>query len=674
MARPGDTSPAASEKNFGRVLDRQFAVDHSRASYGTDGLFAGGLTIGLPGPGPAAAPPTRPQYQMHTLTVTGNYRDGRPDTGDLVLLANVDNSGRLDFIDSMAAFFHGIAKFSVPAGHYFAIGFFFGSAAGGVPFPTTHGLDVAPQFTVAGNTRLRLNERTASSRITMVTPRPASVRDTAFVIFRRPRTGPLQSFGFANFRWLGGNAPIWVSPTGKASKRPSIGSMATVVDQRLAGPARAAPYEYDLAYQNLTGRIPSQRYVVRAASLAVIKARYYLARHGGFLSRVSNFPIQQGSLAFSYDPANVPGTRTIYSSAGPDLIWITSLYTAAGRYPGTLIQTDPARIYRSGQQVTENWNAYPLHPTPNVDVIGSGGEFGTLPSASRSGNTLSLDFTPFGDNTPGHVGAGFSNQSGTSKTTGTYEVDQNGKKISAGDAMAAAGGAPDLRLNVPLSPARSTIKFSLTAALGGRNSAGTPSDQSQTTWTWVSTHESGHHLPVGWFCPDLEPSCRAEPLLTLGYSIPDLSAHGLTRPGRQLINLTVGHLQLVKAAKITRATVQVSIDDGRTWHSAKAKATGAGRFRAALHRARRCLGNAPRPRAGRSRCHHHRDHHPRLPSRSARPGGGARRAVVGAKGGLPGREGRPDALLRPLHPPAEGRRRDGSRNTNYPEGLGSGRP
>jgi hypothetical protein len=359
---------AASEKKFGRALDRQFAADYSRASYGTDGLFAGGLTISLPGRNhPTAtrtATPTRPQYQMHTLTVTGNYRDGRPDTGDLVMLANVDNSGRLDFIDSMAPFFHGIAKFSVPAGHYFAIGFFFGSSSGGVPFPTTHGLDLVPQFTVAANTRLRLNERAASSRITMVTPRPASVRDTAFVIFRRPRTGPFQSFGFANFRWLGGNAPIWVSPTGKASKRPSIGSMATVVDQRLAGPAHAAPYEYDLAYQNLTGLIPPQRYVVRAASLAVIKARYYLARHGGFLSRVSNFPIQQGSLAFSYDPANVPGTRTIYSSAGPDLIWITSLYTAAGPYPGTLLQTDPARSYRPGQQVIENWNAYPLHPTP----------------------------------------------------------------------------------------------------------------------------------------------------------------------------------------------------------------------------------------------------------------------------------------------------------------------
>ena len=339
-----------------------------------------------------------------------------------------------------------------------------------------------------------------------------------------------------------------------------------------------------------------------------------------------------------------------------------------------MIQTDPARIYRSGQQVTENWNAYPLHPTPNVDVIGSGGEFGTLPSASRSGNTLSLDFTPFGDNTPGHVGAGFSNQSGTSKTTGTYEVDQNGKKISAGDAMAAARRGPDLRLNVPLSPARSTIKFSLTAALGGRNSAGTPSDQSQTTWTWVSTHESGHHLPVGWFCPDLEPSCRAEPLLTLGYSIPDLSAHGLTRPGRQLINLTVGHLQLVKAAKITRATVQVSIDDGRTWHSAKAKATGAGRFRAAF--------TAPAGAWVTLRAHAQDAAGATITetiTRAYRVAPRARAAAPAApssapKAACPVAKGRPDALLRPLHPPAEGRRRDGSRNTNYPEGLGSGRP
>ncbi|HET7014551.1 MAG TPA: S53 family peptidase [Streptosporangiaceae bacterium] len=586
---------AASEKKFGRALDRQFVVDRSEASYGTDGLFAGDLTIGLLGgavptvPASAApARPLRPQYQMRTLTVTGSYRDGRPDTGDLALLANVDNSGRLDILDSEAAFYHGIAKFSVPAGHYFAIGLFFGPSSNGAPFPAIHGLDIVPQFTVAGNTRLHLNEKAASSPITMVTPRPAKATDTSFLVFRRPRTGARQFFGFINFRWLGDNVPLWVSPT---TKRPGIGTMATIVDERLASPAKAAPYEYDLAYQNLRGLIPPQRYVVRASRLAVIKARYYLAGHGGFLSRVSSFPLQLGQLAFSYDPVNAPGTRTIYSSAAADLIWTTSLYTAAGRFPGRLIQTDQARIYHPGEHVTENWNDYPLHPTPNVDLIGGRGLRGgflTLPSASRSGNTLILDFAPFGDNTPGHAGVGFSNQSGTSKVAGTYEVDQNGKKISSGDAAKATGGGPDLRLLIPLSPARSTIKFTLTAALGGR--AGTspqPSGQSQTTWTWTSSHESGHHLPIGWWCLSADPSCRVEPLLALDYSIPNLSARGQTSPGRQLINLDVGHLPLAKAAKITKAAVQVSYDGGHTW--GKAQVTGRsglglgfGRFRAAF--------------------------------------------------------------------------------------------
>jgi len=630
----------ASEEKFGRALDRQFVVDRSEASYGTDGLFAGGLTISLPGgrvpgghspggrspggrvpggrvpggrvpsgrsprPGRPVRPvrPVRPQYQMRTLTVTGSYRDGRPDTGDLVLLANVDNSGRLDILDSETAFYHGAAKFSVPVGHYFAIGLFFGPSSSGTPFPAIHGLDIVPQFTVAGNARLQLNERAASSRITMVTPRPAKVTDTSFLVFRRPRTGAQQFFGFINFRWLGDNVPIWVSPT---TKRPTIGTLATIVDQALASPspspshrvspsrssAKAAPYEYDLAYQNLNGLIPPQRYIVRDSRLAVIKARYYLAGHGGFLSRVSSFPRQLGQLAFSYDPVHAPGTRTIYSSAAPDLIWTTSLYTAAGSFPGRLIQTDQARIYRPGEHVTENWNAYPLHPTPNVDLIGGRGARGgflTLPSASRSGNTLILDFTPFGDNTPGHIGVGFSNDSGTAKVSGTYEVDQNGKKISSGDAAKATGGGPDLRLLVPLNPARSTIKFTLTAALGSGPAGTPPSGQSQTTWTWTSSHESGHHLPVGWWCLSAEPSCRVESLLALDYSVANLSARGQTSPGRQLIDLAVGHLPLAKASKITKAAVQVSYDGGHTWRKARVApiaplsgSTGRGRFRVAF--------------------------------------------------------------------------------------------
>src|SRR5262249_32248893 len=154
-----------------------------------------------------------PGYLMKTLTFTGTNLAGKPDTGDLVIIVNVDDSSRLDGGYSLADFSHGIAKFSVPAGHYLPIGVFFGSSSAGAPFPVRHGLDVLPQFAVTGNTTVRVAARAADSKVTMVTPRPAAVRDTSFEIFRTPRSGPAESLEFVNFGWLGGNAPIWVSPT-----------------------------------------------------------------------------------------------------------------------------------------------------------------------------------------------------------------------------------------------------------------------------------------------------------------------------------------------------------------------------------------------------------------------------------------------------------------------------
>jgi hypothetical protein len=434
-------------------------------------MFRGGLSVSLAG---AATTPTAPggstgevspQYPMRTLTFTGTNLAGRPNTGDLVLLANVDNSGLLNIGESEAEFYHGTAKFSVPAGHYFAIGIFFGSPATGTPFPVTHALDVLPQFTVVGNTVMRIAERAADSKITMVTPRPAAVRDTFLDIVRTARSGPPQAFGFFNYRWLGGNSPLWVSPT---ARRPGTGRLATVTSQWLASAAGAAPNEYDLAYQNLTGIIPAQRYLVHSASLATIEAHYYQTATGGFLSRVSSFPIQGGSLAFPYEPVNVPGARTVYTSVGPDLIWTTSLYTADQGSPGTLLQSDAARVYRAGERVSENWRAYPLHPAANADLIGSRcapGGYLTTPSASRSGDTLTLDVTPFSDNTPGHTGAGFATWGGSRQVSGSYEIDQNGTRIAGGNAVTAF--SPDLRVQAALNPHPSAIRFSLDPALGG---------------------------------------------------------------------------------------------------------------------------------------------------------------------------------------------------------------
>ena len=121
-----------------------------------------------------------------------------------------------------------------------------------------------------------------------------------------------------------------------------------------------------------------------------------------------------------------------------------------------------------------------------MNLIGAANAFIAVPSASRSGNTLDLDVTPFSDNQPGHLGSGF--QLGifgaSGKVTGTYEIDQNGKKIAGGNAVKAAHGGTDLFTRVKLRARPSVIRFAVSASRAGRiYGMGT---SSRTVWTWSS--------------------------------------------------------------------------------------------------------------------------------------------------------------------------------------------
>jgi len=67
--------------------------------------------------------------------------------------------------------------------------------------------------------------------------------------------------------------------------------------------------------------------------------------------------------------------------------------------------------------------------------------------------------------------------------------------------------------------------------------------------------------------------------MTLQYAIAGLALSGDTRPGRQVLHVRAGHLQLVKPIKVTRASVSVSVDGGKTWHPATITGQG-GRYTA----------------------------------------------------------------------------------------------
>ena len=283
----------AGAEAFGAALARQFAADHARGSYGQDGMFTGGVSVALAGDGvPARAAPSQRRFPMHTLTVTGTDLAGRPDTGDIVSVINVDNIGRFsDPIASQNFFYHGSARFSVPAGHYMAIATFYT----GTRLTNWH-VVALPQFTVSGPaTTVHLDARTATSRLQWVTPRPVTRPRPGLVNFVRiPAVGPAFTFFYGVY----GNA-LWVSP-GTSTRL--TGALRTVTDAQLTSPPHyhGTPYEYDLAYTASDGVIPPLRYVVRPATLATEDAQYQArkaAAAGGWMGkrRAVQVPVQRAA-------------------------------------------------------------------------------------------------------------------------------------------------------------------------------------------------------------------------------------------------------------------------------------------------------------------------------------------------------------------------------------------
>ena len=565
----------SSAKAFGTALQRQYLADRARASYGADGLLRG-VSIALAGPdSPAARPasPARPAYRMHTLTVTGTNLAGKPDTGDVAFVWNVDNGLRSDFDEASAPFYHGVAKFSVPAGHYWAVGIF-----GRIGFPSTSAtrLTVLPQFTVAANTTVHLAEQAANSKVTIVTPRPAVVQSGDFYLIRGLASGPPSSLQFINF-----HSPLWVSPT---SRRPTVGWLQADASQELTSARGAAPYAYAVSYADPRGTIPRQRYLVRPASLATVSDSYYQdVKSPGYWAVYGTFPRTFNGYVepFIYS-GSLPGRRTMYLGGSPSAVW-GSYYGALGAARGNF-QEEFFRAVRPGEHLTDGWNAYPLHPAVNVNLAPAEELVTYLPSADRAGNRLTLEVTPFGDNQPGHTGYGFAKVPGAT-ITGSYRIDENGKRIAAGNAARLGAGGP-FYTRVKLLPEPSVIRFTLAAARTGKPYQ--LSTASRTVWTWRSAHETGATLPPNWYCFNPPPGpikslprhCAVQPMMTLRYQVAGMALNGSAPAGRQALTITAGHLQLAKAASVTGASVQVSFGGGKTWHRASVTALGGGRFRA----------------------------------------------------------------------------------------------
>jgi hypothetical protein len=559
---------ASGAAAFGAALAGQFRSDHARASYGQDGMFAGGVTIALAGA--PAVHVVKPRFKLHTLTMAATAQNGKADTGDAIFLLDEDNPNRFsDPEESFSVFDHGTAKFSVPAGHYWAIGDFISFSANNA----SERLVVLPQFTVRRNRTVHLSERAATSKIGFTTARPATLQQTGFTLIRGAGNGTKFTFGFFD-----SGLSLWVSPT---THKPSVGTLQSFTSGQLTSSPHGtnADYAYNLHYAGPHGIIPAkQHFDATPASLATVTENYVQdvpSRSGWGV--FGGFKPELGFLFANVYPFKLPRTQTQYFSANPSLAWSAFYFEFNGFANFGGGQSDAFRVFSGGQQLTEQWNGYPLHPQPDVQLLtgGLGSAVPSFVSASRTGDKLSLATTSFSDNYPGHLGnAVFSNKSPQS---GSYAVYQNGVRIARGNPL--FGIKP-----VQLSAKPSAIKFVLSDSRSGP--AFPLSTSATTTWTWRSARHPGATVPKSWFCGftrrSLQRHCAVQPMMTLNYNVQGLTSDGRTSAGQQQVDLDVGHIQLATPGPITKATAQVSYNDGQSFKPATVTSLGGGRFRIAF--------------------------------------------------------------------------------------------
>lgn len=560
----------ASAARFGAALTRQAAAGH-----GSGGLFAGHLSIALAG---TAAPGARAAAPAPTITVTGTDLDGKPDTGGTVLVGDVDNSNLP--ANGLTAFKNGTATFTGVPGTYWALAVFFQLSATGKILAVR--MDVLPQFTVTGNTTVHLSARVASSKITLVTPRPAIAQSTTLTLVRAAPHAPangqsplVNSFGFSSLA-----APLWVSPV---SRPPGHGTLRVFTSGQLTSPpGQGVPYAYTLNFADPPGTIPPQHFTASPANLATVSESYTQdLPSAGYWQTLGGTPYQvDTSFVGAFDLAlKLPARQVQYISASPPMLWF-SLYGAyrtisAGQPPGG--QTSASRLLHAGQRLTQNWGQYPLHPGPDYSFPDTP-DIPVLPSAYRVGNTLSLDVTPFSDNQPGDVGDGFDVPfpASVNEVSGSYTLDQNGVKIAGGTVPL---GPKGFVVSAALSAKPAVVKLTLTASRASSHYK--LSATSTDVWTWHSRPEPGATIPVPWFCigpTKLTRHCAVQPMITLDYQVAGLALDGTASSGHQAVTITASHIQLAPTIPVTHLQVQVSFNGGKTWQQAAVRPAGHDRF------------------------------------------------------------------------------------------------
>jgi hypothetical protein len=496
-----------------------------------------------------------PDFVQYTLTIDGVNAAGRPDTGDGLDIMNTDNSLKYA---GFAFWNKGVIKLSVPSGHYSIFAEFFAFAKSG-----TGTLDmVVLNVDVKGNTTVTVDARTATSQLTVVTPRPTS-SGSGNVLWQRVDAHDTGSFASAVGWSIGGGLPpfrVFVTPT----PAPKVGTQQWVASFNLdSSPvATTPPYSYDLAFGSQGAIRANQRYTVKSSQLASIDTSYFSDVPGRLSgeSRLGLFPWQLFASG-SFDALTAPYQRTEYVLGGGGIVWSQTVIDDYLDFAGLFFDSD--NLFQPGEDATADWNRGPSGPGVTVDT-GVVSLLQPCPVCFEQ-NTLEFLILPFSDNPPGHTAGSNEGIPGVTETD-TATLDRDGVTLIS-------GSDPDGPVPVPPGPGHYTLSYSVALSAPWW----TLSTSTTTVWTFSTPRSLAGPPPAGFACfSGSTAGCSVVGLMFADYELP-VSLLNQMPAGPVSFHLGIDHV-LGASIATSHATVSVSFDGGTTWHTAHVAADGTSGF------------------------------------------------------------------------------------------------
>jgi hypothetical protein len=535
--------------------------------------------------------------KLFTLTVNAIDTSGQPGNA-VIAIQNLDSFRRYYSISSITP--GQPLSVSVPSGPYAIEAVVYDTTQQFPGIPENLAFVSVPQVNVSSDTVTTVDARQAKP-ITITVPDATAVPALAGMLFTRLSA---DHNGLQNAVFMFGPGITSILPPvhmyAAPAPPPRTGSLSFADSWELTPPDSGLggvdpPYSYSLDFASADGVPATLSRTLTLADLATV--------HDSFASSVpASSPYSNAyfnatpfhpwsTLGLSLTPGfsgnPVPAQRTDYFSGSASTVW--ALQSQIAQYPAPAI-FGPYRTFRSGDDLSLTWGASPSVPAPEWQSTGlPAGSSNSVPGDSpvakltwsyicpvcRQGDVMEFNVPFSGDSDLTHTESWFGFGSGVFASSAGPPTDavkfyRNGILTQ----LASRSGGM-----FPMLPGKASYAIDWASTIPVLWTQLATSVHS--VWTFTSARPAApDRLPRFELCtPDTTQACSFVPLVFASYDFGANLQGQVPAPGTETFTLTGYHQANEQAPPVTRASVQVSFDDGATWSPAgSVTSLGGGRF------------------------------------------------------------------------------------------------